>query len=255
VSDYYTNVDRSPSPHDAIDWQRRLDSWPAIVAYKQRTYDLLDGLELVVDVGSGPGGDAVALGVERCLGLDFSRTMCRAAFVAGVRVAQADAQRLPLRSDAFDGARADRVVQHIPDPDAALSELVRVVRPGGRVVVSDPDQETLSVHVPGIPTEMCAAVKELRRDVGYRHGHIAAQYPGRFSAMGLLDVTVDAFAILLTDPADAFGLESWPRTWRGAGHLDWTDEDLLLWEGALAGEMNGFTLSLTYLVVSGRKPG
>ena len=254
MSDYYTNVDASPSPLEAIDWQRRLDAWPAIMAYKQRTYDLLEGLPFVLDVGSGPGGDAATLGVERCLGVDFSRTMCEASFTAGVRVAQADAQRLPILSNSFDGARADRVVQHVPDPDKVLAELLRVVRPGGRVIVSDPDQETLSVHIPGLPQSMCSTVKELRRDVGYRHGHVAAQYPDRFSALGMVDLTVDAFAVLLEDPADAFGLEHWPRTWRDAGHLDWTDQEVQLWEKALAGELDGFILSLTYLVVSGRKP-
>lgn len=110
------------------------------------------------------------------------------------------------------------------------------------------------MHVPGLPLSMCSTVKELRRDIGYRHGHVAAQYPDRLSALGLVDLTIDAFAVLLTDPTDAFGLERWPRTWRDAGHLDWTDEELQLWEEALADELNGFTLSLTYLVVSGRKP-
>ncbi|WP_320778675.1 methyltransferase domain-containing protein [Streptomyces sp. CRN 30] len=45
----------------------------------------------------------------------------------------ADAHRLPFGPDRFGGAWADRVVQHVADPGRVLDELVRVVRPGGRV--------------------------------------------------------------------------------------------------------------------------
>jgi ubiquinone/menaquinone biosynthesis C-methylase UbiE len=39
----------------------------------------------------------------------------------------------------FDGVRCERVLQHVPDPDAAVKELARVTRPGGRVCVIDSD--------------------------------------------------------------------------------------------------------------------
>lgn len=47
----------------------------------------------------------------------------------------ADAQRLPFRGDAFDAATIAFGIRNVNDPEAALAEMARVVRPGGRVVV------------------------------------------------------------------------------------------------------------------------
>jgi demethylmenaquinone methyltransferase/2-methoxy-6-polyprenyl-1,4-benzoquinol methylase len=46
-----------------------------------------------------------------------------------------DAQRLPLASGRFDGALVAFGIRNVGDPAAALSELQRVLRPGGRLVV------------------------------------------------------------------------------------------------------------------------
>jgi ubiquinone/menaquinone biosynthesis C-methylase UbiE len=58
-----------------------------------------------------------------------------------------DAQALPYGDDSFDAAYLVTVLGEIPDQDAALTELARVVRPGGRLVVGelfgDPHMVTL----------------------------------------------------------------------------------------------------------------
>jgi SAM-dependent methyltransferase len=51
---------------------------------------------------------------------------------------RADAQRLPFRDESFDAVNSIAVLQLIPDADAALSEMVRVLRPGRRVAVMVP---------------------------------------------------------------------------------------------------------------------
>jgi ubiquinone/menaquinone biosynthesis C-methylase UbiE len=50
---------------------------------------------------------------------------------------QGDAQSLPYEDDRFDGAYLATVLGEIPDPAAALRELARVVRPGGRIAVGE----------------------------------------------------------------------------------------------------------------------
>ena len=50
---------------------------------------------------------------------------------------QGDAQSLPYEDDRFDGAYLATVLGEIPDPSAAVRELARVVRPGGRIAVGE----------------------------------------------------------------------------------------------------------------------
>lgn len=50
----------------------------------------------------------------------------------------ADAARLPFRDNAFDAVICSEVLEHVPDPDAALAEIVRVTKPGGDVALSVP---------------------------------------------------------------------------------------------------------------------
>src|SRR5262249_45282032 len=54
-----------------------------------------------------------------------------------VRFEEADAEQLPFSSDSFDLAISRHVLWTLPHPEAAIDEWVRVLRPGGRLVVVD----------------------------------------------------------------------------------------------------------------------
>ncbi|MFJ9999762.1 methyltransferase domain-containing protein [Streptomyces werraensis] len=56
-----------------------------------------------------------------------------------VDYAVGDISSLDAPDGHYDGVRCERVLQHLPDPDAAIRELIRVTRPGGRVCVLDTD--------------------------------------------------------------------------------------------------------------------
>jgi arsenite methyltransferase len=102
---------------------------------------------VALDVGSGPGNVTASLaragepdGVA--LGVDISKPMLERAVrnEAGPQVGflRADAQRLPLRDNTIDAVTSMAVFQLIPDPAAALAEIARVLRPGGRLVIMVP---------------------------------------------------------------------------------------------------------------------
>jgi ubiquinone/menaquinone biosynthesis C-methylase UbiE len=102
----------------------------------------------VLDLGVGPGGGALAMAradpARRHLGVDLSAPMLRRArrraAAAGVPLAlvRADAAALPARDGSLDGATGHSVLYLLPDPAAALAELRRAVRPGGRVAFLEP---------------------------------------------------------------------------------------------------------------------
>ena len=105
-----------------------------------------------LEVGCGSGADALGLASRfrvSVTGVDVSGAMVDEARRRGLRDAYvASAEALPFADSSFDGCWADRVFQHLSDPDAALAEMVRVTRPGGRIVVADPDYDTQVVDVP-----------------------------------------------------------------------------------------------------------
>ena len=248
----YSDVDASADPLTAVEWQERMTGWPAVRAYKERTYDLLASCDPVLDVGCGPGSDVVASGFDRCFGVDASSTMCAAAAARGAVVSRADAHALPFRTASLGGVRADRVFQHLSAPEDALRELARVVARGGRIVVADPDQESLVIQVPDVRSSVLDRLKALRRDAGYRNGRLISRLPGLLERVDVADINVDAFPLVITHPADAFGLPTWPSRWREEGGF--TDEELAEWDGAMrAPTRPGFLYVVTFLVVSGTR--
>ncbi len=102
----------------------------------------------VLDLGIGPGTSALEMaradGGKRHLGLDRSAAMLRRAARAARReglalpLVQGDALALPLRDGALDGVTGHSLLYLLPDPDAALAELRRVLRPGGRLAFLEP---------------------------------------------------------------------------------------------------------------------
>jgi len=102
---------------------------------------------VTLDVGSGPGNVTASLARAAgpdglALGVDISEPMLARAVraEAGPQVGfvRADAQRLPFRDQAFDAVVSIAMLQLIPKPEAALAEMVRVLRPGARMAVMVP---------------------------------------------------------------------------------------------------------------------
>jgi SAM-dependent methyltransferase len=102
---------------------------------------------VALDIGSGPGNVTASLARAAgpdglALGVDISEPMLARAVrnEAGPQVGfiKADAQRLPLRDNTVDAVVSTAVLQLIPDPTAAVAEMARVLRPGGRLAIMVP---------------------------------------------------------------------------------------------------------------------
>jgi arsenite methyltransferase len=112
--------------------------------------------ERVLDVGSGPGllacAMASAVGHEGGVcGIDISEDMLamsrkRCADQPWTAFQRADASQLPYPDHAFDAAVSTQVYEYVADVPAALAELHRVIRPGGRVLILDTDYGSLVIH-------------------------------------------------------------------------------------------------------------
>lgn len=205
----FDRVDASGEPEAFIEWldaERRLRSGR----------DALDALTLessehVLDVGCGPGADLRAIsdlvGSDGLVvGIDLSRAMVEASSarlrsngLAG-NCAIADGQSLPFADGSFDACWIRAVLVHTPDPACAVSECVRVLRPGGRLLVSEPDHGTHVVS--SSESEAFERIRSNRRRY-FRNPLIGRSLPGLLRNAGLVDVEVWATPIVYTDLATA----------------------------------------------------
>ena len=194
---------------DRTAYQDRLAATDTVRSYKA---SMLGMLALrpggtVLDLGCGPGIDlgplAGAVGPGgRVLGIDHDgeavdRARARTAQLPQVEVVLGDLHSLPLADDSVDGARTDRVLQHVEDPARALAEAYRVLRPGARLVMAEPDWESLSIDHPDL-----AVVRGYTRhltDRIVRNGAIGRQLPRLAAAAGFDVPTVTPVPTVFRD--------------------------------------------------------
>jgi ubiquinone/menaquinone biosynthesis C-methylase UbiE len=102
----------------------------------------LRGDERALDVGTGTGAMAFALAphVREVVAVDPDASMletARANAPANVELVQADGESLPFELGSFDLASSLRTLHHVYRPELVVAEMVRVVRPGGTLIVVD----------------------------------------------------------------------------------------------------------------------
>ncbi len=116
-------------------------AWNRILALVLTDRGVLDAL----DVGCGTGFlsfELVARG-HRVTGVDFAAAMIAEARrkaverSVSIRLEEADAEQLPFPPGSFDLVISRHLLWTLPHPEAAIDEWVRVLRPGGRLIVVD----------------------------------------------------------------------------------------------------------------------
>lgn len=128
---------------------------PDVVAQREQFLRALSPRvgERVLDVGSGPGFLAAAIaevvGIAGAVhGVDISEPLlavarAHCAHQSWVGFSRAYATQLPFQDHGFDAVVSTQVLEYVPDVDAALAEIYRVVRPAGRAVIVDTDWDSI----------------------------------------------------------------------------------------------------------------
>jgi ubiquinone/menaquinone biosynthesis C-methylase UbiE len=154
----------TPSHRDAVKrevaahWNRRAPSFDDDFGHSVRTpaeraaWDRILNLVLggraeldALDVGCGTGFLTFELAARghRVIGVDFAPAMIAearrkaATYGVSIRLGEADAEQLPFHPGSFDLAISRHLLWTLPHPAAAIDEWMRVLRPGGRLVIVD----------------------------------------------------------------------------------------------------------------------
>jgi 2-polyprenyl-3-methyl-5-hydroxy-6-metoxy-1,4-benzoquinol methylase len=99
----------------------------------------------VVDVGCGEGFVLSKIESSLVVGVDVSETAARQAAQGGTAtVVRSYAESLPFSDSYFDAAVCSEVLEHTINPKKVVEELVRVVRPGGRIILSIPNEPLIN---------------------------------------------------------------------------------------------------------------
>lgn len=105
---------------------------------------LADSRWIVGDLGCGTGQVSLALApfVSRVVAVDSSAAMLQAARkrlhgLGNIDLRRGDLEALPIDDGRLDAATLMLVLHHVPEPEKALAEVARVLKPGGRVLIVD----------------------------------------------------------------------------------------------------------------------
>jgi SAM-dependent methyltransferase len=169
-------------------WSERYDDPGNLVVALEEpaVWSLIDGLPpgRALDAACGTGRHArhlVSLGYE-VLGVDLTPEMLEraAANVPGARFEEADVRSIPAGDEEFDLVVCGLALAHLPELGPPVAELARVLRPGGRLVISvlHPFQAHLGWHA---PFEEADGSRGFVRE----HPHTHADYMDAFGAAGL----------------------------------------------------------------------
>ena len=175
----FTQVDRAPDPAMFIESMDATARWRAVQRLRAwEAEHLRAGVgDAVLDVGCGTADVlndlALRVGDTGCaVGLDASQEMLSVAsgraraLGATVEFQVGDAQSLPFADASFDVVRSERTLQWVKDPLGAVAEMVRVLRPGGRICLTDTDWRTLLIDHPStvLVGRLGTAMEALRGD-------------------------------------------------------------------------------------------
>jgi SAM-dependent methyltransferase len=165
-----------------------------------------------------------------------------------------DIAHLDFAEHTFDGTRAERLFEHLAQPQQALAELVRVTRSGGHIVLASPDMDTNLIDHPD--RDLTRKIRHFESD-RRPTGLAGQQLYGLMRGAGLTEITTEGIVLTSTDYEETMSssqLRERAERAQAAGVI--TPEEQRRWLEGLAryGAADRFFLATTYFIVSGRKP-
>ncbi len=262
---HFQDVDHAKDASAHVGYLDAASANEAVARWKQRSIDLL-GLrsgDHVLEVGCGNGDEARAMGQRVAPGgqvtaIDISERMLDEARRRGtdeVTFVRMDAHELRYPDESFDGCRAERTLQHVEDPARVVREMARVLRPGRRVVLMEPDWETLLVSASDVGVTR-RIVDHAAESLTHRHGRIGRRLAELVVSAGLHVIALEGLLSTTGDFAVAdrfFNLTASAELARDAGVVTAQESERWLAELADQAQRGALIVSVAGYTVVGEK--
>jgi len=252
----FHDVDSSAVPEDFIAYLHKMEESESGRAVREATYRSVEAAERRgADVGCGAGravSDLVRLGKD-AVGVDSSQAMVDAALARfpHCHVVRGSAFELPFEDAELSWYRSERTFLHFPDPAEALSEARRVLKPGGTIVLADPDLGSMAVssRIPGttaaVKDAFCSAVP---------NPHAGTHNAYHLADAGFTGISVVPVMATLNDHASAFGVVLEPALTAALARGAVSEEEAARWKDDLGdlSRRGAFTATAVFFVTTAR---
>ena len=231
ANDHYYDADMARN-------QARLALTPDMAAQRRRMLECLDLQpgETVLDIGCGNGffarDIAAIIGPSgKVFGTDGSSAMVNMArdICPDGEFRACDATEQPFDDGMFDAVTATQVLCYVSDPENAIREMYRLLRPGGRLVIMDTDWQSV-VWNAADGDLMRRAIALVTSD--YENAHVPRTLSSDLNAGGFAEIERSVFTILNWDQnSDGYSTVMARSIRQLAEHSDsFGGSDLALWE-------------------------
>jgi len=261
----FRNVDTVETSTQAVRFLEAMNASHYVKEAVRLTYRLLgvrEGAHLL-DAGCGVGDVPRELGElvgknGRVMGLDRSEYMVTQARQRTegtglpVEYQVGDIHHIPFPDESFDGCRSSRVFIYLDDPRQALSELLRVARPGGAVVLFEPELDSWILNGPDRDV--------VRKLVHFwneqtRNPWIGRQLPQLFHSLGFTDIqAIPVVGTWTLGAVEQFGLRAMTDRAVAEGVVTRAQVDEWIHFMEEADKADSFFSASMAVVVGGRKP-
>ena len=203
---------------------RQMLNWRSAQTHAAHLLPHLASDQKLLDFGCGPGtitvGLAKAVEPGELHGIDMEESqidLARAAAEAGGHANATfhvgDVTALPFEDDTFDVAHCHTVLTHVPDTQATLREVRRVVKPGG--LVASREMVTAASFMTPVPESLEGAWATFAKLLAANRGHpqMGRELKACFIEAGLSDVRASASFDVFSSPQDVAFLHKFVGGW------------------------------------------
>jgi 2-polyprenyl-3-methyl-5-hydroxy-6-metoxy-1,4-benzoquinol methylase len=251
ISENGTTMTKKQKPHSAEYFGEQRDFWwnADFMALMEKRWRLAEA-QSVLDAGCGIGHwgrvlapflapDAVLTGVDRePEWVETAAAIARSKGLSRFSYRQGDVNSLPFPDASFDLVTCQTLLIHVPDPRATLREFARVLKPGGLMALSEPnnlagslvrDSENFGGDIGALmdAVKLQALCERGKAALGLGDNSVGDLLPGLLNETGLEDLQIylsDKASVILPHRASAGQAAGLAQT------EDWLKRDFWIWE-------------------------